>query len=79
MTTATITIVACAVAIFGFFTTSQTFLLSDDVTLRPHVPKLPQFSQFGRSMVLVGGNQYDNNTELHETIIKLAVGKKSRL
>ncbi|KAH3786890.1 cyanophycinase-like [Dreissena polymorpha] len=76
MTTTSITFAACAVVIFGIFTTSQAFLLSDDVTLRPHVPKLPQFSQYGRSMVLVGGNQYDNNTELHETIIKLAGGKQ---
>ncbi|KAH3786892.1 cyanophycinase-like [Dreissena polymorpha] len=51
------------------------YLLNNDVTVAPHVPRLPQFEQFGRSMVLVGGGLSDNNTEVYEKIIELAGGK----
>lgn len=50
------------------------FLLPDDIELQSHLPKLPQFNQFGKSLVLVGGNLWDNNTEIYGKIIELAVG-----
>lgn len=56
------------------FGNAGAYLLNNDVTLSPNVPRLPQFQQFGRSMVLVGGGLSDNNTEVYETIIELAVG-----
>ncbi|XP_052773860.1 cyanophycinase-like [Mya arenaria] len=51
------------------------FVLTDDVILRQHVAKLPQYAQYGRSMVLVGGHLWDNNTEIYDTIIRMAGGK----
>ena len=34
---------------------------------------LPQYSKYGRSLVLVGGALQDNNTEIYNTIIAMAV------
>ena len=34
---------------------------------------LPQYSKYGRSLVLVGGALQDNNTEIYNTIIDMAV------
>lgn len=49
--------------------------MPDGVYLRPIVPKLPQYSMYGKSIVLVGGNLWDNNTEIYDTIVRLAGGK----
>ena len=48
-------------------------LLSPDVHLMQTVPKLPQYHVYGKSLVLVGGNLLENNTEIYDTIIQLAV------
>ena len=37
--------------------------------------KLPQFTQYGRSLVLVGGNLDDNNTAIYSRIVELAVSE----
>ena len=40
---------------------------------------LPQFASYGKSMVLVGGNLADNNTEVYNTIVQTAVSRTSIL
>jgi len=54
----------------GLFTIVNGFLLDD---------KLPQYNRYGRSLVLVGGNLYDNNTEVYQTIVRLAVSIRGKL
>jgi len=49
------------------------FLIPEDISLKSHLPKLPQYSKQGKSLVLVGGNLWDNNTEIYSTIIDMAV------
>ena len=34
---------------------------------------LPQYGKYGKSMVLVGGNLEDNNSEIYSTIVQMAV------
>ena len=41
----------------------------DGIPLRP----LPQMAKYGRSMVLVGGNLQDNNSDIYNTIVEMAV------
>ncbi|KAL3863804.1 hypothetical protein ACJMK2_005536 [Sinanodonta woodiana] len=48
------------------FSTSLCFLLDD---------ALPQYATFGESMVLVGGNLADNNSEIYDTIVRMAGGR----
>ncbi|KAK3585487.1 hypothetical protein CHS0354_003335 [Potamilus streckersoni] len=36
---------------------------------------LPQYATYGESMVLVGGNLADNNTEIYDTIVQMAGGR----
>lgn len=50
--------------LMGFLTVVNGFLFDD---------KLPQYNRYGRSLILVGGNLYDNNTEIYQTIVRFAV------
>jgi len=63
----------CATILLTLAGVARGFVLSSDVTLMPHVPPFPQYAENGRSLVLVGGNLYDNNTEIYGTIVRLAV------
>ena len=47
---------------------AHAFILNG-ITLSP----LPQLAKYGRSMVLVGGNLQDNNSEIYNTIVEMAV------
>ena len=47
---------------------SRAFILNG-ITLSP----LSQFATYGKSMVLVGGNLQDNNSEVYNTIVEMAV------
>ena len=42
------------------------------------IPHLPQYVSYGKSMVLVGGNLQDNNTEIYNTIVEMAVSTNSK-
>lgn len=44
--------------------TIHCFLLNDN---------LPQYNVYGKSLVLVGGNLKDNNSEIYRTIVEMAV------
>lgn len=44
--------------------TIHCFLLNDN---------LPQYNVYGQSLVLVGGNLKDNNSEIYRTIVEMAV------
>ena len=54
----------------GLLTIVNGFLLDD---------KLPQYNRYGRSLVLVGGNLYDNNTEIYQAIVRFAVSIRGKL
>jgi hypothetical protein len=54
----------------GLFTIVNGFLLDD---------KLPQYNRYGRSLILVGGNLYDNNTEIYQAIVRFAVSIRGKL
>ncbi|KAL4236965.1 hypothetical protein ACF0H5_005349 [Mactra antiquata] len=62
--------VICVCVLLGLTTG---YLLDSGVILR-NVTSLPQFAIYGKSMVLVGGNLWDNNTEIYNTIVRLAGG-----
>lgn len=50
------------------FISVHTFILNG-----VNVSSLPQFSLYGKNLVLVGGNLHDNNSEIYNTIINMAV------
>ena len=47
---------------------AHAFILNG-ITLSP----LPQLAEYGRSMVLVGGNLQDNNSKIYNNIVEMAV------
>lgn len=54
--------------LFSVILYANGFILNDKT-----IPHLPQYVRYGKSMVLVGGNLQDNNTEIYNTIVEMAV------
>ena len=59
------------VVIWMFVSSFSKGFILDGITLLP----LPQFANYGKSMVLVGGNLQDNNSEIYNTIVEMAVSE----
>ena len=51
----------------------QCFLCIGFILSNGNRTTLPQYAKYGKSMVLVGGNLEDNNTEIYDTIVQMAV------
>ena len=58
--------------LFSVIVCADGFIIND-ITIQ----HLPQYVRYGKSMVLVGGNLQDNNTEIYSTIVEMAVSTNS--